>query len=144
LAKWRDQIDSALLSRLDHAERMTAVDLERAVQARTALWHTVRKFFEQYDLLVTPTLPTAAFPIGPAFPAAIGGTKLDNGLRGLPFTTPFAITAHPAISVPCGFTAGGLPVGLQIIGRRHADATVLRAAAAFEAARPWAGRRPQL
>jgi len=144
LAKWRDLIDPALLSRLDHAERMTAVDFERAAQARTALWHTVRKFFEQYDLLVTPTLPTAAFPIGRAFPAEIEGTKLDNGLQWLPFTIPFAITGQPAISVPCGFTAGGLPVGLQIIGRRHADAMVLRAAAAFEAAQPWAGRRPQL
>lgn len=144
LAKWRDQIDPVLLSRLDHAERMTAIDLERAAQTRTALWHTVRQFFERYDLLITPTLPTAAFPIGRAFPAEIDGRKLDNGLQWLPFTIPFAITGQPAISVPCGFTAGGLPVGLQIIGRRHADAMVLRAAAAFEAVRPWTGRRPQL
>src|SRR5262249_61991371 len=91
-----------------------------------------------------PPSPPAGFPRGRPSPAEIDGTKLDSGLQWLPFTIPFAITGQPAISVPCGFTAGGLPVGLQIIGRRHADAMVLRAAAAFEAARPWAERRPQL
>jgi len=60
----------------------------------------------------------------------------------LPFTYPFNLTGQPAASVPCGFTAEGLPVALQIVGRWHADALVLRAAAAFEAIQPWAGRRP--
>jgi aspartyl-tRNA(Asn)/glutamyl-tRNA(Gln) amidotransferase subunit A len=52
------------------------------------------------------------------------------------------MTGQPAATVPCGFTHDGLPVGLQIVGRRFADAAVLRAAAAFEAARPWAAKRP--
>jgi aspartyl-tRNA(Asn)/glutamyl-tRNA(Gln) amidotransferase subunit A len=144
LPKWKDQMDPALLSRLDHAEQMRAVDWERVTHARTALWQTVRRFFESYDLLLTPTLPVAAFAVGLAFPPEIDGQKLDNGLQWLRFTYPFALTAQPAISVPCGFTAEGLPVGLQIVGRRFADALVLRAAAAFESAHPWAARRPQL
>jgi aspartyl-tRNA(Asn)/glutamyl-tRNA(Gln) amidotransferase subunit A len=104
----------------------------------------VRRFFERYDLLVTPTTSVAAFPIGVSYPAEIEGRAIDNQLQWFPFTFPFSITGQPAITVPCGFTAEGLPVGLQIIGRRFADATVLRAAAAFEAAQPWAARRPSL
>jgi aspartyl-tRNA(Asn)/glutamyl-tRNA(Gln) amidotransferase subunit A len=60
------------------------------------------------------------------------------------FTYPFNFTGQPAATVPAGFTATGLPVGLQIVGRRFADLTVLQASAAFEAARPWAQRRPDL
>jgi aspartyl-tRNA(Asn)/glutamyl-tRNA(Gln) amidotransferase subunit A len=123
---------------------MSAIDWERATHRRTTLWHGVRRFFERYDVLVTPTTSAAAFPIGQTFPPEIDGRPLTNQLEWFPFTYPFAITGQPAISVPAGFTAEGLPVGLQIVGRRFADATVLRVAAAFEAARPWAGRRPPL
>jgi Asp-tRNA(Asn)/Glu-tRNA(Gln) amidotransferase A subunit family amidase len=144
LPRWRDQLDPMLLLRLDRAEGMSAVDWERASHRRTALWHRVRRFFERHDILVTPTTATAAFPIGQTFPAQIDGRLLTNQLEWFPFTYPFAITGQPAISVPAGFTADGLPVGLQIVGRRFADATVLRVAAAFEAARPWADRRPAL
>jgi aspartyl-tRNA(Asn)/glutamyl-tRNA(Gln) amidotransferase subunit A len=62
----------------------------------------------------------------------------------LPFTIPFNLTGQPAATVPCGFTSEGLPVGLQIVGRWHADSTVLRAAACLEAAQPWAHHRPRL
>jgi Asp-tRNA(Asn)/Glu-tRNA(Gln) amidotransferase A subunit family amidase len=144
LPRWRDQLDPMLLLRLERAEGMSAIDGERATQRRTTLWHGVRRFFERHDVLVTPTTSAAAFPIGQTFPAEIDGRRLTNQLEWFPFTYPFAITGQPAISVPAGFTADGLPVGLQIVGRRFADATVLRVAAAFEAARPWAGRRPPL
>jgi aspartyl-tRNA(Asn)/glutamyl-tRNA(Gln) amidotransferase subunit A len=62
----------------------------------------------------------------------------------LPFTYPFNLTGQPAASVPCGFTSDGLPVGLQIVGRWRDEATVLRAAACFEAAQPWAAIRPSI
>lgn len=62
----------------------------------------------------------------------------------LAYTYPFNVTGQPAASVPCGWTDDGLPVGLQIVGRRFDEATVLRAAAAFEEAFPWAGRRPPI
>ena len=144
LPKWGAQMDPFLHLRIDHGEKMSAVEWERATHRRTALWQTVRRFFERFDLLVTPTTSVAAFPIGLSYPAEIDGRRIENQLQWFPFTFPFSITGQPAITVPCGFTAEGLPVGLQIVGPRHGDALVLRAAAAFEAARPWAERRPRL
>ena len=142
--KWSEQMDPFLHLRMSHGEKMSAIDSERATHRRTAFWQTVRRFFERYDLLVTPTTSVAAFPIGVSYPAEIEGRAIDNQLQWFPFTFPFSITGQPAITVPCGFTAEGLPVGLQIVGKRFADATVLRAGAAFEAAQPWAARRPSL
>ena len=118
----------------------------RYVQAwmdRLAWWQHPRQFFEKYDLLVTPTATTPAFEHGILYPSTIAGVKVDRHASSV-FTYPFNVTGQPAISVPCGFTRAGLPVGLQIVGRRNEDVTVLRAAAAFEAARPWAGRRPPM
>jgi Asp-tRNA(Asn)/Glu-tRNA(Gln) amidotransferase A subunit family amidase len=142
LAQWKDQMDPILVNRILHADKLTAADYERATHRRTALWETVRKFFERYDLLLTPTIAVAPFPIGTAFPGEIAGRPVNSPLSWIPFTFPFSLTGQPAISVPCGWTAEGLPVGLQIVGRRFADATVLRAAAAFEATCPWTHRRP--
>ncbi len=75
----------------------------------------------------------------------IDGTTVGE-LRSnfFPYTLPFNITGHPAMTMPCGFGTDGLPIGLQIVGRRFDDVTVLRASAAFEAARPWADRRPPI
>src|SRR3989442_13920812 len=72
----------------------------------------------------------------------IGGKHLDDYTQWFFLTYAISLTGLPVISVPCGFTTAGLPVGLQIVGRRRAETAVLRAAAAFEAAAPWADRRP--
>jgi aspartyl-tRNA(Asn)/glutamyl-tRNA(Gln) amidotransferase subunit A len=96
-------------------------------------------FHERYDLLVTPTLPLAAFEAGAEVPA---GWPHRRWTSWTPFSYPFNLTQQPAASVPCGFTSGGLPVGLQIVGPRHADARVLRAAHAYQTANPLTDRRP--
>jgi aspartyl-tRNA(Asn)/glutamyl-tRNA(Gln) amidotransferase subunit A len=116
----------------------------RYVQAwfdRLAWWQHPRAFFEKYDLLLTPTIACPPFAIGLDNPSEIAGTKVEP-YAWIPFTYPFNLTGQPAASVPAGFTRGGLPVGLQIVGRRNADADVLRASAAFERARPWGAQRP--
>ncbi len=100
-----------------------------------------RGLFEQYDLLLTPTIACPPFPVGLDNPPEVAGRAVPS-YGWIPFTYPFNMTGHPAASVPCGFTGNGLPVGLQIVGRRHDDAAVLRAAAAFERTRPWRERRP--
>lgn len=144
LAEWRDQMDPVLVARIDRAGSATAIDYERASHRRTQLWHTVRRFFDRYDLLLTPATAVAAFSIELQRPTAVAGRPVTSPIGWFPFTFPFAMTGQPAISVPCGTTLEGLPVGLQIVGRRFAESTVLRAAAAFEAARPWSARRPEL
>src|SRR5256885_4024767 len=118
----------------------------RYVQAwfdRLAWWQHPRAFFETYDLLLTPTIACPPFPIGLDNPSEIAGKRVEP-YAWIPFTFPFNLTGQPAASVPCGFTKDGLPIGLQIVGRRFDDAGVLGAAAAFERARPWADRRPPI
>jgi Asp-tRNA(Asn)/Glu-tRNA(Gln) amidotransferase A subunit family amidase len=146
LERWGDQMDPILTGRiLPAAEGVSAVDYERLLQRRTELWHTVRRFFDRYDLLLTPTLALPPFPIEEPYPPrAVAGRAVDSPLGWYPFTFPFNLTGHPAISVPAGWTEDGLPIGLQIVGQRFGEAALLRAAAAFEAARPWADRRPPL
>ncbi len=100
-------------------------------------------FFERYDLLLTPTVASPPFPHGILYPGEIDGVKVGREASSI-FTYPFNLTGQPAASVPCGFTKDGLPIGLQIVGRRFDDVTVLRASAAFETARPWIARRPAL
>ncbi len=128
---------------IEAGQRISAVALGRAMLARTAFHGQVQRFFERYDLLLTPQMPAGAWPVeGP--PEAIGGTPTPAMFDRLPFTFPFNLTGQPAASVPCGFTSEGLPAALQIVGRWHADTLVLQAAAAFEQAAPWASARPAL
>lgn len=141
LPEWGARLDPGLLEAVEEGGRFSAADLVRATLARGAFWQEVRKFFLRYDLLLTPTLAHPPFAAGTERPAdAPAGSRL----AWVAFTYPFNLTGQPAATVPCGFTPDGLPVGLQIVGRRLADATVLRAAAAYEAAAPWADHRPAL
>lgn len=141
LEEWRDRMDPGLVQVVEEGSRISAVQLGQATSARAAFTQEVRKLFTGYDLLLTPTLAVPPFTAGlERPPAKRGGSRL----AWVAFTYPFNLTGHPAATVPCGFTQDGLPIGLQIVGRRLADFTVLRAAAAFEAAAPWTGRRPPL
>ena len=96
------------------------------------------EFFERYDLLLTPATPFPAFPLRRPPRQKIHGRDLPANASAILFTLLWNLTGQPAASVPCGFTCEGLPIGLQIVGRRWQDATVLRASAAFERVRPWA------
>src|SRR6266853_1019240 len=100
---------------------------------RLAWWQHPRAFFEKYDLLLTPTIACPPFKVGLDNPTEIAGKPVE-AYAWIPFTPAFNLTGQPAASVPCGFTKDGLPIGLQIVGRRFADALVLRASAAFERA----------
>jgi len=142
LPQWGDQLDPGLVELIRSAERLSATDYVAAVMERDALWDRVQQFFTRYDLLLTPTMPTTAFEAGVPPPSVVAG-RLTSGFGYTPFTYPFNLTGQPVITAPCGIAADGLPVGLQIVGGRFADALVLRAAAAFEAARPWAHRKPR-
>ena len=139
----RDQIDPGLLPIVEEATKLPPTKYVQAWFDRLAWWQHARAFFERYDLLLTPTVACPPLRIGEFFPAEIGGVPVGREAASV-FTYIFNMTGQPAATVPCGFTKAGLPVGLQIIGRRFDDVTVLRASAAFETARPWAQHRPAL
>ncbi len=120
----------------EQARGIMGVDIANALEARHQLNRTMTAFFGKYDLLLTPTVACTAFPAEGPPPAEIGGKPV--GAAGyLPFTPPFNMTGHPAASLPAGLAADGLPVGLQVVAPRHADALLLAVSAAYEAANPW-------
>jgi aspartyl-tRNA(Asn)/glutamyl-tRNA(Gln) amidotransferase subunit A len=143
LREWHDRMDPGLVACIEDGLRYSVVDYVEARGQKLAYWDSVRPLFEKFDLLLTPTLSVAAFPVGRLNPEHWPQHAWD-WIGWASFSYPFNFTGQPAASVPAGFTPGGLPVGLQIVGRRFADLTVLQASAAFEAARPWAERRPPL
>jgi aspartyl-tRNA(Asn)/glutamyl-tRNA(Gln) amidotransferase subunit A len=121
----------------------TPEELAAAGIQRKALYNTMWRFMRNYDLMITPTAGTAAYDANLRGPQFIDGQKAEAS-DVVPFTFPMNLTGQPAATVPAGWTKEGLPVGLQIVGRHLDDALVLRASAAFEAARPWKHRWPEL
>jgi len=144
LDQWRDQMDPILVRRLELGRSLTIQDVARAEGERSAYHHRLRRFFERYDLVVLPTAAIPASPLDSPMPAEIAGRQIRDHLDMMVPTYAFNLSPYPAISVPCGWTESGLPIGLQIVGGWRQDALVLRAAAAFETAAPWADRRPAL
>jgi aspartyl-tRNA(Asn)/glutamyl-tRNA(Gln) amidotransferase subunit A len=129
----RRLMDPGLLEVARQGEKIPTQAYLAAVTQRGALGLLMNRFHQSYDLLVTPTLPLAAFAAGKEVSNLL---KEKRWTDWTPFTYPFNLTQQPAATIPCGFTKKGLPVGLHIIGPRYADALVLRAARAFESANP--------
>ncbi len=127
----RRLMDKSLLEAAKKGERITTAQYFDAMQRRYALGQLMNRFHEKCDLLVTPTLPIAAFDAGRNAPKGV-----KRWTNWTPFSFPFNLTQQPAASIPCGLTQAGLPVGLHIVGAKYADALVLRAARAFESAHP--------
>lgn len=119
----------------------SAADYVEVSRLRAELGVAMGLFHQEWDLLLTPTVPIPAFEAGANVPQ---GWEDDRWPTWTPFTFPFNLTQQPAATVPCGHTAAGLPVGLQIVGPRHHDARVLQAAAAFEQIHPQPARPPML
>jgi aspartyl-tRNA(Asn)/glutamyl-tRNA(Gln) amidotransferase subunit A len=149
-AAWGDRFaasgvapDRTLAALLRFGSSITLPQYMQATRARADLWTDVQRFLARFDLLISPTLAVPAFEVGRPGVKAIDGQEVSP-LGWMPFTHPFNLTGQPAATVPVGFTQAGLPVGLQIVGRRYADRTVLAAAAAYEAAAPWADRHPPI
>lgn len=130
----RQLMDPGLIEIAEAGAALPLLDYLAAVREREAMGVTMNLFHRAWDLLLTPTLPIPAFAAGREVPE---GSARKRWMSWTPFTYPFNLTRQPAATVPCGLTKAGLPVGLQIIGTLYDDARVLRAARAFERARPW-------
>ena len=126
---------------LEHGKDRTAADYSRSLLQAVQLRSKMDSYFEDHDLLLTPTMAVPAFQVE-KHPTTIAGREVHPFWGYLPFTFPINMTGQTAASVPCGYSSDGMPIGLQIIGRSGGEATVLRASAAFEQARPWADKRP--
>jgi Asp-tRNA(Asn)/Glu-tRNA(Gln) amidotransferase A subunit family amidase len=143
LDAWRGQMDPGLVRLVEIGLGISAAEYARAKNEVSRSVRAILALSERYDLLLTPTTPLPPFPVGRDWPREIAGQKV-HPLAFLAYTYPFNLTGQPGASVPCGWTEAGLPVGLQIVGRRFDELMVLRAAAAFEEAFPWAHRRPSI
>src|SRR5436190_3552817 len=130
----RAKMDPGFLKMAELGKKYSLTDYLAAFTARADIANTMVRFHERYDLLLTPQMPTPALEAGRVTPA--DGSFGDNWLNWSPYTYPFNLTQQPAASVPCGFSSDGLPIGLQIVGPARQDHLVLRAARAFESARP--------
>jgi aspartyl-tRNA(Asn)/glutamyl-tRNA(Gln) amidotransferase subunit A len=123
--------------RLEDGAKTTSTDYILARRTQTEVRKRCELFFESYDLLLTPTTPIAA-------PTVEGHDAVEQAGRLTRFTAPFNLAGLPALSIPCGFTNEGLPIGLQIISRAWADAKVLNAGHAFEQKTDWHTRFPEI
>ena len=141
LPEWESRMDPGLVSCIHAGQAVSIAAYQQARERKYAYCAAVGRFFEDWDFLLTPAVSVAAFPAERLMPADWPQHEWD-WVSWAEFSYPFNFTGNPAASIPCGFTRDGRPVGLQVVGRRFDDAGVLRAAAAFEAARPWAGTRP--
>jgi aspartyl-tRNA(Asn)/glutamyl-tRNA(Gln) amidotransferase subunit A len=145
LAQHRAIMCPTFVRQMDRVASYSAAELYDAIFARTALYRQVQAWFDAVDIVAMPTLSRSAVPIEQDFfgPISIDNQAVEN-IRAAwyPYTMPFNLTGNPAISLPCGFDGDGMPLAIQLVARPGEDAALLRVAAAFEQARPWAAQRP--
>jgi aspartyl-tRNA(Asn)/glutamyl-tRNA(Gln) amidotransferase subunit A len=135
--RWRERMTPSILDSIAKGARWSATDLVGAHDRRTALFRAVQRLFERFDVIATPTMTAPPKPLD-----AGGSIATEMYAEWAAPLYPFNLTGHPALSVPAGFTAGGLPVGLQLIGPWFAEAQLLRIAALVESIKPYYQRRP--
>ncbi len=137
LARFRDRLDPHLIETVEKGLQHSAVALQNAGVARTAMFRTMQQLFAQYDVIVSPVLSAPPPPLDerlPDGPVLVGGEPSGPIRGGLyPYTFPFNLTGHPALAMPCGRTRTGLPIGLQLAGRWHEDHRLLGIGALLEA-----------
>ena len=124
------------------AERLTAVDVGRALARQTRMYADSRQFFEKYEYFVLPVTQVAPFDVTVPYPKSVAGSPMGSYIDWMRSCWYITMMANPAIAVPGGFTTGGLPVGLQIVGRHRDEWSVLQLAHAFEEATQFFKRRP--
>ena len=144
LPEHRAILQPGLVENTEQGLALTPAEVARGELLRTRLWQRVIEFLTDRDLLITPTSATPPFPVEQPHVIEINGRPVGKAMQRSYLTYAFSVLGLPAISIPCGFTKSGLPVGLQIVGKRCGEAAVLRAAAAFEAAQPWAPHVPPI
>ena len=143
LEKWESRMDPGLVACIKASDNVSIAEYQAARERKMPYIASIHRWFDDWDFLLTPSVSVAAFPAEKLMPDHWPQHDWD-WVSWAEFSYPFNMSWNPAASVPCGFTAEGLPVGLQIVGKRFDDLGVLQASAAFEQAQPWAHKRPPL
>jgi aspartyl-tRNA(Asn)/glutamyl-tRNA(Gln) amidotransferase subunit A len=130
----RAKVDPSLVAKADQGTSYSALDLQVAISARTTLFKQLQRVLDGCDVIISPTLAAPPLPCStdPLGGVTIRGQVLDSVQHWYPYTYPLNLTGHPALSMPCGWTATGLPIGLQLIGRWHQEDFILNVAALLE------------
>ncbi|MCK5647203.1 MAG: hypothetical protein KAH97_10505, partial [Anaerolineales bacterium] len=123
---------------------LTALEISQAQAKRAALYQRVRNFFERYDYLLLPVSQVAPFPIEAEWVKEINGVEMQTYVDWMMSCSFITLTGHPAMSVPCGFTPDGLPVGIQIVGRHRGEFELLQLAYAFEQLTRFGAIKPKI
>jgi amidase len=131
-----ERFEPNLKGNIEAGLKFTISDVAGAERKRAELWHRWRTLFERFDLLLTPTTPVSPFPVEQNYPDTIAGRKLTSYVDWIASTFLVTLSSLPAASVPCGLTAAGLPIGLQIIGPRFAEPKILATAKVVQAMNP--------
>jgi amidase len=139
-----DWVKDTIKWEVEQAERLTAADVSRALARQAQLYEQTRQFFERYDYFVLPVTQVVPFAVTTPYPTEIAGTPMATYIDWMRSCWYVTVMAAPAISVPAGFTSGGLPVGLQIVGRHRGEWSVLQIAHAVERATGHGNRRPAI
>ncbi|MHA1792393.1 MAG: amidase [Promethearchaeota archaeon] len=142
LKKWEDKLSEGLVKFIN-AGNCSGRDVLNTFYKRRLIYEVFHEYFKEKDILITPTVAVTAFEIGKLFPPKINGRGVSP-TGWMPFTFPFNLTGHPAATVPAGFSKDGLPIGMQIIGRRFDDLAVLQVAKAFQEISPWQDKIPPI
>lgn len=142
LAQHRHQMKQTVIWNIEQGQRLTGADVARAERLRTELFHRLRAFFERYDFVAGPVVQVLPFDVSVEYPMSIDGVAMGSYIEWMKSCYLVSATGLPALSVPAGFSRGGLPVGLQLIGRHRDDLGVLQLGHAFEQATGFGRQRP--
>jgi amidase len=146
LAYYNDPAKRALLKpeaifEVESGLKLTAFDISAASEVRTAWYQAVRRFFEKYDYFIVPTAQLFPFDVNLHWPQEIAGKKMETYHEWMKGVLPITMSGCPALAAPAGFSHGGLPIGIQIVGPIHAEAACLQLAYGYDAATSWSTRR---
>ena len=141
LKEWEGKMDPDLVKLVKAGLGYDGMSLPRAIAIRAQIYETIYKVFKDYDIFITPSTAIPAFKVGIMFPSKINGINISP-TAWMPFSFPFNMTGHPAASIPSGWSNNGLPIGMQIVGKRYDDLKVLQVSKVFEELAPWQDKKP--
>lgn len=144
LKKWQDKLDPTLVTMVKMADQFSAKDIKVAELQMEMVNENIAEHFKEYDILITPTTTTPAIGIEKTLLdlVEVDGKKVSTN-DWVSFTYPFNMSGHPAASIPCGWHSNGLPLGMQIVGKRFDEVNVLQVSKAFEELAPWQHKKPK-